>query len=479
MTTIETLSVSELSQKLSDPDFQDAIDFDIDMVLSENAPGSSLVLLRKLESAMKQAKLPPDLSAKYNKVLIQLKSSAFSKLTPQEGSELISKHLLASLKSDLDLSQHIRSLFLYPDASDFKKVDLLLRGLEANNELLVNNIISNDGKQYAGTIGNIIRLYKSSPDFTTGGSLGVANFLTNNKNIKLLDKEAIEILREVLSIYEWIRLNAVPKESLIKNNVEIPREIPRTVSPKPAIPQKPAPELQISKPVAPAPPKLTSDFDKKLASMAAPTSHGQDLEVIRKQMERKASPAPKPPIAPPKINPQGNKMTPDEIKREVSTEELPPHREPANVFKPQASPAAPEPAAPKPVVRPVDETPYHAAGELETELRSLDQVSTIDDLKKVNLSNLREGPVDVQTETLKSKILSLANANKLLPFYAVSAFEQSPLFRSYLQVGSAMIADSNSDRITAFKDAAARIGSQLTLQEFEAIADLKKEIERL
>jgi hypothetical protein len=109
----------------------------------------------------------------------------------------------------------------------------------------------------------------------------------------------------------------------------------------------------------------------------------------------------------------------------------------------------------------------------------LDQIRVIDDLKKVELSSLREGPVGVQIQILKSIILNLANANKLLPYYTVSAFEQSPLFRAYLQVGSAIIADNNPDRITAFKNAAAKVGSQLTLQEFEAIADLKKEIERL
>ena len=61
----------------------------------------------------------------------------------------------------------------------------------------------------------------------------------------------------------------------------------------------------------------------------------------------------------------------------------------------------------------------------------------------------------------------------------MAAFEQSPLFKAYIQVGSAMINDSTVDRAAAFKQAAAKTGSTLTLQEFEGIADLKKEIEKL
>ena len=91
---------------------------------------------------------------------------------------------------------------------------------------------------------------------------------------------------------------------------------------------------------------------------------------------------------------------------------------------------------------------------------------------------MRQGELAGQISLIRSKITALAQTNKVLPFYVVSAFEESPLYNSYLKIGAAMIADSNPNRAQAYEAAARDIGGDtLTLREFEAMADLRKQIE--
>jgi hypothetical protein len=178
-----------------------------------------------------------------------------------------------------------------------------------------------------------------------------------------------------------------------------------------------------------------------------------------------------------------------ELKREVMTPELSkPTAEESGIKpgpaipKPQPKPNVTTKLAPMPKELSVPRVPYKAP-QVPTPtggLKSLMDIRTVDDLKKVQTDHLRQGELAGQLNLIRAKIFSIAQANKLLPFYTVNAFEQSPLFKSYLAIGAAMIADPNPDRTDAFRKAVDTAGvEKLTLREFESVADLRKQIEQL
>jgi hypothetical protein len=156
-------------------------------------------------------------------------------------------------------------------------------------------------------------------------------------------------------------------------------------------------------------------------------------------------------------------MTPQEIKREVSTPELtgsitkPAPEQPLKRFETPSPEFLPQSPPPPPPVR-------KQPGIMS--LRTLSDIKFMDDLKKIEVGHLRQAPVSSQIQAIRSKIILIAQANKMLPYYAVVAFEASPLFRAYLDHGNSKFSGTGSR-------------GDLTQEEFEAVADLRKEIERL
>jgi hypothetical protein len=105
-------------------------------------------------------------------------------------------------------------------------------------------------------------------------------------------------------------------------------------------------------------------------------------------------------------------------------------------------------------------------GEGKIRPSSSSTIGTVDDLKKIDLAYLRQGQLQNQMLNIKDQILTLARVNRLLPYYTVNAFEQSPLFRSYMMHGRSKLGSGEA------------VGD-LTQAEFEAVTDLRKELERL
>lgn len=284
---------------------------------------------------------------------------------------------------------------------------------------------------------------------------------------------------------------------------------------------------------------VTPPLAPKLPSPA----HGANLEELLSKME-KNHPQPKPvplsPLAPlpsastRRLGEAGQarergsdlnavKMTPAEIKREVETPELPGHgtritehvtdkeiasAPPRNdkkiapvLPKPQKEKitAPPPPPAPTVTSRPIPGTVLrHAPQPIPPKavrpdtagkpmpsrpIAALEEIATLDDLKKISIKNLRQGDPATQGARIKEIIVNLIEKQRLIPFQAVVAFEQSPLFKQYLELGSFLMADHGPDRKAAFAQAVEQIkakgGTEMSLKEFETIADLRKEIESL
>jgi hypothetical protein len=219
---------------------------------------------------------------------------------------------------------------------------------------------------------------------------------------------------------------------------------------------------------------------------ASKKEHGTSIDELKSRLA---------PAQPPK--PATVAMTPQEIKREVTTKEIGDGRkpivQPTPVVKPpvvaEAKPKAIiEPKPPVKKIEPVRKMPadWPPIMELNSKpqvggLKSLDDVKTVEDLKRVEPAHLRQGSLLDQIKKLKAKIVYLAAVNKQLPVFALSAFEQSPLFRQYLKIGGAAITGGDPkvgyvQVMTKLKEAGEDV---ISLGEFEAIADLRKEMERL
>lgn len=208
-------------------------------------------------------------------------------------------------------------------------------------------------------------------------------------------------------------------------------------------------------------------LEAELVNVAAAPVHGTNLETLMAQnvpLAHKSAPA--------------NQFAAD-LKQQVTTKELPKPIDPI-VPKPPVAKIAPIPnelkvpnhteMPPQPLLKPAT-------------LSSLSEIKSVEDLKKVEVANLRQGTLNEQIRLLQSKISSLIRADHKLPFYVISSFEHSQLYKTYLTIGSAMIADPNPDRKAAYEQAVASHLSNkvqaLTLKEFEAMADLRKQLEQL
>jgi hypothetical protein len=206
--------------------------------------------------------------------------------------------------------------------------------------------------------------------------------------------------------------------------------------------------------------------DSKLEAELIAADHGASIEALKAAAQASAS------------TPTADEFA-QELKREVTTPEL-------NNSGSQATQVAVKLAPMPEQLATLQAPPAEEEKKLEVVeapsigLTSLMDIKVVDDLKKIQTQHLRQGELRGQMNLVKSKIITLAQENKILPYYAVEAFEQSPLFKTYMTIGYAMLGDPNPNRAQAFEAAVQQAGMEtLTLREFEAVADLRKQIEHL
>lgn len=228
-----------------------------------------------------------------------------------------------------------------------------------------------------------------------------------------------------------------------------------------------------------------SSDPKKSAQSNQDSEHGASLDTL---MHRVVDEKPTIPIAPAPINL-------NQIKQQVTARELPvgapipppgkdrsgkSNKSDSMMAPPLAKPPVPlPPTMPTMVAPPIAEPKYKASDQPTLGLNSLKDIQTVDDLKKIEAAHLRQGYLPEQIKFIRSKISYLAAANRLLPIQVVNIFEQGPLFKLYLQMGSEIIGTSGNDYKQVMAKIAAAGSEVLSFQEFEAMADLRKDLERM
>lgn len=457
-----------------------------------------------------------------------------------------------------------RAYYRAPDLTEQIK-SAIIKGLENNVQRVGKNQILLAGKidqKFASTVQNWIKDYNVSTKINfekkTRSSLEQVTYFNQSANVKTLKPEEKKVLMSVLKLYDWIRFNnfkydfslpGQPKEE----DVILPGEKHELLDPEIVnlINKKYRNDLTVPKPAAISKKSDNQNEDDylKLAgiSKTGPKSFEEKVESlskkpfdVKKGVELEAflskiqagQGVPKPPVS--VAQKSSVKMTPEEIKREVNTEELPapPVGGPAHIpelskqhvgtaglgiknmppiqaepkkpipvqtdlkkilsdLEPEPSvsgivnlptmrpmpkmapPLSKLPTAPKAAPQPVKILP----------LASVSNISAINDFKKIDVRLLRQGSPASNIELIKEKITSVAREQRSFPALAVQAFEQSPLFKLYLNLGAEMLLDHSDNRVIAYANASKKLSAGgtpvLTLQEFEMVADLKKEIERL
>ncbi len=408
--------------------------------------------------------------------ILRLKLFAYTNLTREEKQNLIKDHALEIVKNEIDIRNYI---FRYIDT--FNTPDIIEPEVKDISAALRNNLETlgeNNQPSFSPSMKNWILQYqlavnkpKSGP--FNAGALEATEFVNSNQYARVLSAENRRYLKSILDFYNWLQ-NPI---AYVEEKAPLPQVIQATtisqrVAPTPPLPRPVPPVLA---PVIKTNPAKIS-FEDKLAQASA--AHGTDLESLKHKLEEnkisfepEPKPAPASPIVP-KVS-----LTPREIKREVGMTELPAHKTSPVSSISSLRPVIPK--APVPPVRIVPPAPVRAPIPVPTpsipaprresvnlSLRTLNDIKVVEDLKRIEVEHLRQASANVQTKLIKSKILNLAQANNLLPYYAVIAFEASPLFQEYLKLGNAKIVDNKA-------------AGNLTQDEFEAVADLRKEIERL
>jgi hypothetical protein len=333
---------------------------------------------------------------------------------------------------------------------------------------IINSIEQNNSKIGGWSISTWLKEYNKFTGLDKErGSFDEVQFLSKSPNAQKLVPDEKEMLKKVLTFYDWLKF---PKEytdeeefgeidpeiakqmkyvsdhaqeivdSIVAaegGSVEVEEVVPAPVAavgPAPSVPKPPS-----------APVREQTNFEKRLATVNS--TRGEGLQELKQRVIQKTNITTKP----------TSEAWSKELNREVAAKELPAHSEPT---PPKIRAAIPQ--APKAVTQDVIAT-RPSPGSVPSTLTSMNK---FEDLNKIEVSHLRQGPIDAQLELLKTKILSLASQSNVLPYYAVAQFEQSPLFKAYLSSGNAMVAGQG--------------GAQaLNQMEFEMMADFKKHIEQL
>ncbi len=415
----------------------------------------------------------PQIQAQYQKILTSLFWQGIQAIDDSLKRFYITNYLVAALKEGIDVTKGLQrylNLFEHDFVPSTELRSNLLYEVTSNQERIGQEMIELKTKdKVASTIENWIRDYISylPANAAMAGGFDKVSYLTNSVNASKLSPEDKGLLSKVIDVYSFLKNPKIVNWRTVAPKIPSPTAAPKLSAPIP-----------LAKPLTPS-----SDFNSKLS--AAGTGPGASLDLLKSRLQKKEPSLP---------TPSGVRMTPEEIEREVGMEELPasPSATQGGLApKREEAPPAPRPplvhkedVIPKPLVAKVQTINFAPksqvlsaaippmASRMETRpaVASVPKASypirLIDDLKKLDIAYLRAGALQTQISNLQSTISNLAQSNNVLPYHVVLAYEQSPLFRAYLKAGTAKLTNIASP-------------DELTQIEFEALADLRRQVEHL
>lgn len=259
-----------------------------------------------------QLKGQPELEKRIKMLSLKLHWMYGLSLDTNLKSDLVSLNLVETLKAKVDvLSGFTKWLNFYEEDGDIdeqRRSDMMYL-LSNNSEWIGNNKIDTAKESLVPTVQNWIKdfLISLPANNQLPTSFDKVNYFTKNPNVQKLSTGEKDILSKIIDIYRYLK-NPNEKMSAFSTMAQqASQSVPQT-------PRQPVAQAV----VAPIPQsKEMTAFEKKLADISAAKpepSHGVDLEVLKHRMEA-SKPAPVAAAAPSNWS--------KEIKREVTTKELP------------------------------------------------------------------------------------------------------------------------------------------------------------
>ncbi|MBI2356217.1 MAG: hypothetical protein HYV13_03380 [Candidatus Doudnabacteria bacterium] len=428
----------------------------------------------------------PQVYARYEKLIGLLK---FINLSAQAGlpeiKQIIADRLLDAIEAGIKVTAKLDFVL---DVYD----DFLLEGTiayELGKAMLVCGsrlgqqplVLSKTKRQVPPTLGNWLIDYRSAVAADKGGSYEQITYMNQSENARKLLPADKNLLKKVLKLYDWLRFGT-PIEEVVEA-VPAPKVVALVKAPSsdqtPPLGTRGGREglgAKFSNLTPPPQPPAASEVGKFSYSKrglpnatppkppVVPSGTFQKpltIEELKKEVIAQRTPPPSSGLRP--SSPVKGEDILSEIKREVATKEL-------DILTPsvRTSPLGTRGDQGGLEAKPSNLTPpppsYSKRGELRP--NALPQIKFIDDLKRIDVNYLRRGDPKSQTSNLKSAIYNLAATNRMYVHQIVVVFQQSPLFKAYLAHGSSKVAGQ-------------QVKGDLTQAEFEAVADLKRELERM
>jgi hypothetical protein len=429
-------------KQLADPKIYQVFE-DFVMQIIQNDHGDQALRVRaRLEDELlvkypQLQKEKPELFIKYNQLVVLLKFVLFSSRPFEQIEELIHSYLLFAINHKVSIQDKFQDVLdVYNDIMMDGKIaeSLAVAMIESRTLIGKQELITPSRKKVPPTIGNWMRDYDSATrskltEDEKRGAVQRITYLNTSPNGRTLSSDDRKNLLNIFEIYDWLKFGSVTENKFGK-------EQNRPVVAQPVQKQSYIPQAKPFLKSSPNPPKpqlphgeSIEDLRKRVETTTV------DLTQISKPIKEASKPTPKPPSpSVPKSNP-----VVQEIRREVATPELPSH-----VTREQGS-----------------RNTYHVS-----KSKPSAELKVVDDLKKLEVSFLRQGEPSAQVEKIKTAIRHLALANRMYIFQVVNALEQSPLFKTYLSQGQARVGGRTG-------------GGNLSQAEFEAMADLRRQLERL
>ena len=189
----------------------------VDDLVQSRSIGDAYRFSNTLGSVLTKADVPDEKRRIYSEFMLQLKFIALPMLEDHEQKTLLSKHLLYAFRHGIDLKDRIHFIFFpyFRGRDDLIKLSFLLKAIEENEELIGEQELHLvNSKTARPTVGNWLLDYKLSSRDQSEEGLSSVTYFMNNQNAKALSEEDKGLLREVVSLYDWLRFKAIPRDIL-------------------------------------------------------------------------------------------------------------------------------------------------------------------------------------------------------------------------------------------------------------------------
>ncbi len=217
-------------EKLLLPKIQEKIKNSVKVILMDNDSDMAVKLrnqIKFLVDSDKNNKLAVDLREEYNIIINMLLLPSLIFLNNDQITIIFRDYLIKLIKSDADILWPVENYIdYYQDTSKtFDFVNLATRSMGQNREKIGNvkiNLEAED-KKVDPTVGNWLKHYNSFLyENKVKGILKEADFFQNDRFIKSLSDEDVNLLKKVIRLYNFLKFPGQFSQYLVKSKKTLP-----------------------------------------------------------------------------------------------------------------------------------------------------------------------------------------------------------------------------------------------------------------